>query len=167
LSKIRTYALVALLLLPAVGAHADDYQVGSLTISKVWSRPTAGQTPNGAVYMSIANKGRASDRLVSVEADAAGKAELHTTVADRDVMQMRPVPSIDVGPGKTVELKPGGLHVMLLGLKAPLTAGKTFPVVLKFEKAGTTTVQVTVQRGAAPVGAAAGHPAMHAMPKTN
>ena len=163
---IRTLALLALFLAPSASVIARDQQVGALAISNIWARPTVGQTPNGVVYMTIANRGQAPDRLISVQSTAAGKAELHTTIAEGTVMQMRPVSSIEIAAGNTAELKPGGFHVMLLGLKTPLAAGKAFPLTLTFEKAGTTTVDVTVQRGAAPA-AAAGHPAKHAMPKTN
>lgn len=148
--KIRLYALVALLLLPVTSALAQNHQAGSLTIRDAWARPTAGQTPNGAAYMTITNKGQIPDRLLSVESAASAKTELHTTVAEGTVMRMRPVPSIDVGPGETVALKPGGLHVMLVGLKAPLAAGRKLSLLMTFEKAGTTNVEVTVRRGAPP-----------------
>ena len=62
-----------------------------------------------------------------------------------DVMQMRQVDVIELKAGQTTELKPGSYHVMLMGLKAPLTAGKSFPVKLKFEKAGELTVNVDVE----------------------
>jgi copper(I)-binding protein len=74
---------------------------------------------------------------------------------DGDVMRMRQVDAIDVPAGRTVELKPGGLHLMFMDLKAPLTNGTRFPLTLRFEKAGEVQVQVQVQP-LPPAGAAAG-----------
>jgi len=64
---------------------------------------------------------------------------------DGDVMRMREVDGIDVPPGQRVELKPGGMHIMFMGLKAPLKAGDSFPATLTFQKAGDVKVSVKVQ----------------------
>ncbi len=144
--RIRILTILSLLLLPSV-AHAGEVRVGMLEIVDAWSRPTAGRTPNGAAYLTIINHGQSADRLVSAQSPASAKVELHTIVTQGSVMKMRPVPAIDIEPGKTVELKPGGYHVMLLGLKSPLAAGKTIPLTVTFEKAGTATIEVSVQRG--------------------
>jgi copper(I)-binding protein len=84
--------------------------------------------------------------------------ELHTHVMDGTIMRMRKVDAIDVTGGSTTELKPGGLHVMLIGLKAPLKAGEKFPLTLKFERAGEVKLDVEVR------GTAAGKP-MHGQHK--
>ena len=82
-------------------------------------------------------------------------AEMHEMAMDGSVMRMRQVDAIDLPAGQAVELKPGGLHIMLMDLKAPLKAGDTVPLTLRFEKAGEHTVQVPVR--AAPAAAASGH----------
>ena len=87
----------------------------------------------------------APDRVVSASSPVAERVELHETIRDGDVMRMREVEAIELPAGQTVELKPGGLHLMLMGLKAPLKAGETVPVTLKFEKAGDVTVQLNVE----------------------
>ena len=98
--------------------------------------------------MKLVNGG-APDRLLSASADVSKSVELHMMKMDGDVMQMRQVDAIELATGKTVELKPGGYHVMFVGLKAPLKAGDSFPVKLKFEKAGEVTVEVKVEASGA------------------
>ena len=99
--------------------------------------------PTGGAFMVLVNKGGA-DRLLGISADVARSTELHEMKMENDVMRMRQVDGIDIGAGQTVELKPGGYHVMFVGLKAPLKAGERFPMKLKFEKAGEVTVDVTI-----------------------
>ena len=98
--------------------------------------------------MTIMNHG-AADRLISAAAPISAKTELHTHINDNGVMRMRKIPAIDLPAGETVTLKPGGLHVMFMGLKAPLQEGGSFPLTLTFEKAGTVTVQVSVKKAGA------------------
>jgi copper(I)-binding protein len=75
---------------------------------------------------------------------------LHTTIKEGDVMRMRQVQSIDVPAGGSTELRPGGLHVMLIGLAQPLVQGTKIPLTLSFERAGTVTVEVMVEAAGAP-----------------
>ncbi|WP_372527000.1 copper chaperone PCu(A)C [Piscinibacter sp.] len=137
--------------LAGLGAHADGSKLASITIDHPYARATLAGQSNGAAYFSLDNRG-AGDRLLAVSAPVSARAELHSMTMDGGVMRMRQLDAIDVPAGKTVELKPGGLHVMLLGLKAPLKAGDSFLMTLKFEKAGEATVDVKVQAvGAAPM----------------
>jgi copper(I)-binding protein len=99
---------------------------------------------NGASYMMIQNSG-AADKLLKAESDAAETVELHTVTNEGGMMQMRPVPSIDVPANGSVELKPGGFHVMLIGLKQELKPGETVTIKLTFEKAGVVQVQAPVR----------------------
>lgn len=124
---------------------AEDYNVGQITISHPWARASAGMARNGAAFMTVTNKGGDDDKLVAAKADLADSTELHTHVKDGEVMRMRPVDSVAVPAGKTSELKPGGDHVMFIGLHKPLEAGQHFPLVLTFEKAGQVTVDIEVQ----------------------
>lgn len=99
-----------------------------------------------AVYMTIANAGGAADRLVAASTDAAATVELHESKLVDNVMQMAPVPGgIEVPAGGTAELKPGGLHIMLIGLTRDLNAGDTLRLTLTFERAGTITVDAPVR----------------------
>ena len=104
--------------------------------------------PAGGGFLKLVNAG-ADDRLVAASSEVAGAVELHMMSMKGDVMQMRQVDAIDLKAGQTVELKPGGYHLMLMGLKAPLKAGSSFPLKLKFEKAGEVTVNVQVEAAGA------------------
>ena len=100
----------------------------------------------GAAYLRIANTGREPDRLVAISTPIAGKADLHSVTDDNGVMKMRPVGGIALKPGETVELKPGGLHIMLTDIQGRLKPGDTFPLTLTFEKAGAKSVSVSVDK---------------------
>ncbi|MFN3076562.1 MAG: copper chaperone PCu(A)C [Alphaproteobacteria bacterium] len=126
-------------------ASAGNVTAGDLVIGPSWARATPGAAANGAAFLTIADKGKTADKLIRAASPVAGTVELHTHVHEGGVMKMRPVPGIDIAPGATVEMKPGGLHVMLIGLKAPLKEGETFPLALTFEKAGEVRVEVMVK----------------------
>ena len=116
-----------------------------LEISDAWARETvAGQTST-AGYMTIANKGSGDDLLLSVAANAPTQASLHSTTTANGVSGMRPLPAgLAIPAGATVELKPGGTHVMLTGLQAPLRSGETLKLTLRFEKGGERRIDVRV-----------------------
>lgn len=147
--RIRTLAAAAALAtLPALGALA---QSPAIEVSAPWARPSAGDGKMSAAYLTIHNRGADTDRLVSAAAPVAKAVELHTVVKDGDVMRMRPVAAIEIAAGAMQKLQPGGYHIMLIGLTAPLKAGDRFPLDLTFEKAGHRIVEVTVG-AAAPAG---------------
>jgi len=108
-----------------------------------WARPTVQGQSVGGGYFRI-DGGAINDRLLGASADIAQSAELHTMRMEGDVMRMRQLNSVEVPARQTVEFKPGGMHVMLIGLKTPLKVGKSFPMTLRFEKAGSVTVDVRV-----------------------
>jgi len=164
------------LMLSIGGAGAHEFEVGQLTIDHPWARATAASQRNGAAYLTVRNKGGEPDRLLSAAAEVSERVELHTHEIDaQGVARMRQVPAIELPPGKDTALQPGGFHVMLLGLEGPLADGHSFPLRLRFEKAGEVTVEVSVQKGivpqghGAPAAAAGGHGGhgMHAPAKTN
>jgi hypothetical protein len=101
--------------------------------------------------MVISTSGNEADQLIGATSPVAATVELHTHVMEGDVMRMRPVKAIEVNAGEPAVLKPGGLHVMLIGLRAPLKQGASFPLTLTFAKSGTVTVNVDVE------GPGAGH----------
>ena len=113
-------------------AMASDLMFGALQF-----RATVGSMPSSAAYLSITNHGAMADRLLAVESGLARKTELHTMEVTNGVMKMRQIEGgIAIPAGKTIQLVPGGLHVMLVGLKAPLNADENYQVTLVFEKAG-------------------------------
>ena len=157
----RSLALAAVLLAfaaPVSDAIAEDYSVGTLQISNPWTRAT----PKGATvaggYLKITNKGSAPDRLVGGSAAFAGRFEVHSMVTEQGVAKMRPVEGgLEIKPGETVELKPGSMHVMLMGLKQPLEKGQKVKGTLEFEKAGKIEIEYAVEA----LGVSAPAPAKH------
>jgi Uncharacterized protein conserved in bacteria len=138
---------VAIVLLVSSLASAHEYKVGALTIEHPWAR--ASVSANGVAYMTITNSGTEADELVAVASPVAANAELHTHIMEGEVMKMRPVQAIKVAVGAPAVLEPGGLHIMLLGLKAPLKEGEKFPMTLTFKNAGTVSVDVAVEAAGA------------------
>jgi len=144
------FALLAATLCCGV-ALADDYQVKMLRVSNPFARATPPGAKVAGAFMSIENRGKEADRLVSASSPVAGVVEIHEMAMDSGMMKMRAIKGVDVKPGATVDLKPGGYHVMLEDLKQPLKQGDQIPVLLTFEKAGTMEIKVKVE----PMGAAA------------
>lgn len=127
-------------------ASAHDYKKGELFIEHPWSRPAAAGVKTGVAYLSIRNDGNEADRLISVKTEASNAAELHSTTKEGDVMKMRKIEKgVELPPGATVKFEPGGLHIMLIGLKQPLDEGRSFPLTLVFEKAGEAPVEVKIE----------------------
>ncbi|HXG80489.1 MAG TPA: copper chaperone PCu(A)C [Sphingomicrobium sp.] len=137
---IRSLIIPSLFLLAACGQQSGepDIQLGN-----AWARPTAGQAP-GAVYVSIANDGPSEDRLVGAFTDHAAMAMVHQNEIVNGVARMRMAGEIRIPAGDQIDMVPGGTHVMLEGLRAPLKAGDEFELVLKFKEAGDKKVTVRV-----------------------
>lgn len=130
-------------------ASCDKAPPPSISVENAWARTTLPGQSASAAYFTIRNTGGA-DRLLSVSI-ADGTATLHSTSMDGGVMRMRPLGGLDVPANSTVELKPGGTHVMLMGLRAPLMEGKDLPMTLKFAKSGDRRVSAEIR--SAPQGA--------------
>ena len=153
-------ALAMAALGPARAQMSTDHgaKAQGIVVTGPWARATPGRAPNGAAYFTLTNQGPAGDRLIGASSPAAGRAELHTHIHDKGVMRMRKLPGIDLTPGASVTFRPGGYHVMLMGLKAPLREGATFPLTLRFQKAASKTITVKVMGiGAMGGGASHGH----------
>ena len=128
----------------------------AIKIEDAYTRATVpGQQVAGG-FMKIENKGVA-DQLISASSPVAAEVQLHEMAMDGNVMKMRQVKDISVPAGGAVELKPGGLHLMFMNIKAPLTAGETIPVKLKFAKAGEVEVRMPVNAMGAGHGGAMKH----------
>ena len=138
----------AILLGVAAPAGLAAPRADALTVTGVWARATASSAKDGAAYFTIKG-GSTADSLTGAKVDmmVAMSATLHKSSMDSGgMMSMSPVKAVPVPAGKTVAFKPGGLHVMLMGLKAPLKVGATFKLTLVFAKAGAESVTVTVRR---------------------
>jgi copper(I)-binding protein len=159
--KPSVFFFVLLLLASAVGplkASAQEFKAGSLVISQPWSRATAGGAKVGAGYMTITNIGTEPDRLIGGSLPQAGKFEVHEMRMENNVMTMRPLRGgLEIKPGQTVKLAPGGYHVMFMQLKEPFKEGEVLKGELVFEKAGKVPVEYKV-------GAIAAGMPPHAMP---
>jgi periplasmic copper chaperone A len=135
--------MLAALALAACGGAGGT--TGGITVSDAWARPSPMMERAGAAYMVLQNNGAAEDKLLSVESDVAKTIELHETKEMNGMMAMSPVPNVPVPANGKAELKPGGLHVMLIGLTRELKAGDKVQLTLNFEKAGKIPVTVEVK----------------------
>ena len=145
-------AALALLLPGAVLAHG--YKLGTLDIGYPWTRATAPTAPSGGGFLTVTNNGAAADRLIAARSPAAEQVQIHEMKMDGNVMRMRELEKgLEIPPGATVMLKPGGYHIMFMELKAPLAKDAKVPVTLVFEKAGSIDVDLKVEAmGAAGTG---------------
>ena len=140
---VAIYAFTGITLGLSFSTQAQEAKVGSIKVENAYTRATVpGQMAAGG-FMKIENKGIA-DQLVSASSPVAGEVQLHEMAMDGNVMRMRQVKDIALPAGGALELKPGGLHLMFMNIKAPLTAGETVPVKLKFAKAGEVEVKMPV-----------------------
>ena len=110
-----------------------------------WARATVPAQKGSAAYLTIHNAGPGADRLLSISTPAAASASLHSTSMAGGIMRMRSAGPQTIAANQMLEMKPGGLHVMLTGLKAPLKAGQRLPLTLKFERAGLVRASVPIQ----------------------
>jgi copper(I)-binding protein len=152
-SRSGTAALLAFA--AAVGlagpAAAADYKVGSLDVTQPWARATPKGASTGAAYMTVTNNGSAPERLSCASTAAAATCRIHEMAMNNGVMQMRPVQGgLEVEPGQTVTLKPGGYHMMLQGLKAPLKAGDKLEATLTSSGGGSVKVEFPIAAIGAP-----------------
>ncbi|MGE0210713.1 MAG: copper chaperone PCu(A)C [Parvibaculaceae bacterium] len=136
--------LAAALLVPAA-ASAHEFKAGALEIVHPWARATPAVAKTAAGYLTVINSGTEADRLVGIECGCAAAAMLHETKVENDVASMRHVEAVEIPPGGTVKLAPGGIHVMFVGLTAPFKEEDRLDATLLFEKAGRVPVEFYVQ----------------------
>ena len=146
---ITAAMFVAAAVLISSGAGAHEFKVGTLDIGHPWSRPTPADANIAGGYLTITNKGKTADRLIGGTSPAANQIEVHEMVDVDGMAKTRPVANgIEIKPGKTVELKPGALRIVLLGLKEPLQVGQKIKGTLVFEKAGPVDIIYNVEENA-------------------
>ncbi len=155
-------ALLALTTLPTV-AHADPAagdqtpQAVAVAVSDVRVRLMPPGSPATGAFLTLRNTGDAPAAVVAGESTAARSVELHTHVQEGGVMRMRQIPRIEVPVNGEVVLQPGGLHVMLIGLTAPLEAGGVVPLTLVFADGSRFDAQAPVVEIQPPKGMHKGH----------
>lgn len=136
-------ALSCLVLQPA---YAGDATIGGLVITRAWSRATPGGAKVAGGYLTIENRGATPERLKAAATALAVKTEIHEMAVSNGVMTMRPIEGgLVIAPGSSVQLMPGGTHLMLVGLNTALHQGDEVPVTLSFERAGNVSVTLDVQ----------------------
>jgi copper(I)-binding protein len=132
----------------SAAATSAPSSAASLTVDGAWARPSMGMDRAGAAYLVIYNPTGVDDALIGVSTPAAATVELHETSADASgMMAMHPVERIAIPAGGSAELKPGGYHIMLIGLTAPLVVGSKIDLTLRFQTAAPITVQAEVKQG--------------------
>jgi copper(I)-binding protein len=155
--KLSLLVLTLAAMLATTAASAAEYMAGDLRIIDPWARATPGAARNGVAYVTIENQGSAVDRLTAVASPVATRAEVHGQVTENGVAKMRAAGPVELPPGARTAIEPGGLHIMLMGLKQPLVEGEEVPLTLVFEKTGRVDLPLKVE--------AAG--AMHSSPPGN
>jgi copper(I)-binding protein len=153
--SLLALALFGLLSLLAVTARAEEGD--AVAVSHVWARPSLAGAKNGAAYFTVTNHAGAAETLTGASTPVAEKAELHRDEMKNGVMTMRPAGPLALAPGETVTLAPGGLHLMLLGLKQPLKPGDRFPITLTFAHQQPITAEATVEASVPGAGHAMHH----------
>jgi copper(I)-binding protein len=146
---MRLTMAAALSALVAGAATAHDYKAGALHIDHPVIRLAHPAARTGAGFLTIMNHGKQADRLVAVETAASTRADLHGTIRDGGVMKMRAqTGGVPIPAGGSVSFAPGGLHVMFIGLKAPVPDGSSIKARLRFERAGSVDVAFKAEKAA-------------------
>lgn len=141
---MRTLLVAAALAAGLITAGPSWAEHGHPHAAHAWARATPPTAKVGAVYVAL-YAGPGGDRLVAVSSSAAERAEVHETRMKDGVMTMTSLDGVDIPDGTRVVLEPGGVHIMLIGLTAPLKQGESIPLTLTFESIGDLTVDVDVR----------------------
>jgi copper(I)-binding protein len=140
--------LAAAVFMPGGAAAAEtvEYQAGDIIVEQPWSRATLPGAKVAAGYLVVRNTGNSADRLLSVSSDLAERSEIHEMTVKDGVMTMRPLADgLEIGPGESVALEPGGYHLMFMNIERMLAEGDIFQATLEFEKAGSLAVEFKVE----------------------
>ena len=130
----------------AAAARADT---AGIEVGEAFSRASIGQATSGVVYLRLVNRSSLPDRLIGVSTPAAARSDLHMSERAGGVVRMRRLETLAISAGEAVAFEPGGAHIMLSGLTAPLREGDSLALTLEFEQAGAVTVEVPVRSIAA------------------
>jgi copper(I)-binding protein len=142
--------LTAVLLATLTASFGHEIKKGDILLTQLWSRATPSGAKVAAGFFTIENTGSEADRLVGIKTPV-GKAEIHETATVNGVSTMRPLEGgLAIAPGQKVTLAPGGVHVMITELKAPLKEGQMLPLTLRFQKAGEIDATLHIRPPGAP-----------------
>lgn len=146
----------------STAASAHEFSSGAVVIDHPWARVTAASAPVAGAYLTVTNTGSEPDRLLGGSTPIASRIEIHQMTMDDGVARMRALPDgAEIAPGATIELAPGGMHLMLIGPDRQLVEGDSFKATLEFTRSGTIDVEFVIQRtalgGATGDGEHAGH----------
>ena len=139
-------SILPLILLLGGQAYPQTSGQNTIVVERPWARATPAGAKNGAAYVTLINNGSTSDSLLSATTPVADKVQFHSASEENGVAHMREMRTVEVAPGARVTFNPGGLHIMVVGLKQPLKEGQAFPLTLTFEKAGRVDVTVPVAK---------------------
>jgi hypothetical protein len=140
-------ACVAIIAFASPLAAAHGYIKGNIEVRHPWTRATPPGAEVAAGYLEIRNTGRELDRVIGASTPAAERVEMHVTASEKGVMKMREVTSFEAPARKRLTLRPGGTHLMIVGLRKPFVKGQRIPLTLRFERAGDVRVELEVQVG--------------------
>jgi copper(I)-binding protein len=118
---------------------------GSIVVNDAWTRPTSAGMAMGVAYFTVRNDGTTDDAIVAASTPAAARVEIHQTTFADGMARMRPLKEIAVPAHGKIAVLPGGVHLMLVDLVAPLTAGTRVPLILQFRHAGRIEIGVVVE----------------------
>ncbi len=126
--------------------HKKTYEIGKLIVSGVWARTTPPTAKTGAAYFMIQNNGSTADTLIGAKGTVSDKVEIHESKIEGGIMKMSHVGKIKIPAQGMAALKPGGFHIMMIGLHQPIKEGDQFPLMLTFEKSGNVEVMVKAMK---------------------
>jgi copper(I)-binding protein len=142
----RLIPILLLQLLFGGQAYAQTSGQNTIVVERPWARATPTGAKSGVVYLTLINNGGSGDNLLSATTPVADQIQFHSASEEDGVSRMREMRTVEVAPRARVTFSPGGLHIMVVGLKQPLKEGQTFPLTLNFEKAGTREVTVPIAK---------------------
>jgi periplasmic copper chaperone A len=126
--------------------HVQTSGLNPITVEHPWARATPGGAMTGAAYMTLINSGDTADQLLGATTPVAEKVQFHKETEENGVARMREMHAVDLEPGTKIIFKPGEMHMMIVGLKQPLTEGQAFQLTLQFEKADDIEVTVPIEK---------------------
>jgi copper(I)-binding protein len=144
--KFREY-IVLVSVFVATAIFSQTVWSAGIMVDKAWSLPLPAVSKNGAAYFSIQNHGSV-DKLISASSDIAEQVQFHTIIHIDGQMKMQQLEAVEIPMHGSVHFEPGGMHIMLFGLKEQLEEGNFYSLKLNFEKAGEVDVTVMVQMNA-------------------
>lgn len=143
---IKLISSIAFALAASVQANAQTSSSSPIAVERPWARATPGGAQTGAMYLTLINNGDSADQLLGATTSVADKVQFHSTTEENGMSRMREMQVVDVAPHARATFAPGGMHIMLVGLKQPLKEGQTLSLTLIFAKAGKVDVTVPVAK---------------------